>query len=65
MGEWETISHVVDFEPERAFGWAVGDPAEPSALWRFRLEPKDGGTDLSEWMQMGPARSGPMPLSLF
>lgn len=58
MGEWETISHVVDFEPERAFGWAVGDPAEPSALWRFRLEPKDGGTDLSEWMQMGPARSG-------
>lgn len=58
MGEWETISHVVDFEPERVFGWAVGDPAEPSALWRFRLEPKDGGTDLSEWMQMGPARSG-------
>jgi uncharacterized protein YndB with AHSA1/START domain len=58
MGEWETVSHVVDFERERVFGWAVGDPAQPSARWRFRLEPKDGGTELSEWMQMGPARSG-------
>jgi len=58
LGEWEATSSVVEFEPERVFGWAVGDPANPSALWRFRLEPKDGGTDLSEWVQMGPARSG-------
>jgi uncharacterized membrane protein len=58
MGEWEATSHVVDFEPRQVFGWAVGDPANPSALWRFRLEPKDGGTELSEWVQMGPARSG-------
>ena len=58
MGEWETTSHIVEFEPERVFGWAVGDPANPSALWRFRLEPKDGGTELSEWVQIGPARSG-------
>jgi uncharacterized membrane protein len=58
LGEWETISHVVEFEPRRVFGWAVQDPANPSALWRFRLEPKDGGTELSEWMQLGPARSG-------
>ena len=58
LGEWETTSYVVEFEPERVFGWAVGDPANPSALWRFRLEPKDGGTELSEWMQLGPARSG-------
>jgi uncharacterized membrane protein len=58
MGEWETTSQVVEFEPGRVFGWAVGDPASPSALWRFRLESKDCGTELSEWMQMGPARSG-------
>jgi uncharacterized membrane protein len=58
MGEWEATSQVVEFEPERVFGWAVGDPANPSALWRFRLEPEDGGTVLTEWMQMGPARSG-------
>jgi uncharacterized protein YndB with AHSA1/START domain len=58
LGEWETTSQVVEFEPERVFGWAVQDPANPSARWRFRLEPKDGGTELSEWMQIGPARSG-------
>jgi uncharacterized protein YndB with AHSA1/START domain len=58
FGEWATTSHVVELEPERVFGWAVEDPANPSALWRFRLEPRDGGTELSEWMQLGPARSG-------
>jgi len=58
MGEWEVTSHVVEFEPEQVFGWAVADPADPSASWRFRLEPKDGGTELSEWMQLGPGRSG-------
>jgi uncharacterized protein YndB with AHSA1/START domain len=58
LGEWATTSYVSEFEPERVFGWAVQDPANPSALWRFRLEPKDGGTELSEWVQMGPARSG-------
>jgi uncharacterized protein YndB with AHSA1/START domain len=58
LGEWATTSHVVEFEPERVFGWAVENPANPTALWRFRLEPKDGGTELSEWMRMGPARSG-------
>jgi hypothetical protein len=58
LGEWESTSCVVEFEPERVFGWAVGDPAEPAALWRFRLAPKDGGTELFEWVQMGPGRSG-------
>jgi uncharacterized protein YndB with AHSA1/START domain len=58
LGEWSTTSHVIDYEPERVFAWAVEDPANPTAVWRFRLEPKDGGTELSEWMQMGPARSG-------
>ena len=38
--------------------WAVEDPANPTAIWRCRLQPKDGGTELSQWMQMGPARSG-------
>ena len=58
LGEWATISHVIDCEPERVFAWAVEDPAHPTAIWRFRLEPKNGGTELSQWMQMGPARSG-------
>lgn len=58
MGEWTTTSQIVEFEPERVFAWAVGDPAQPAAIWRFRLEPKDGGTEVSEWMQLGPGRSG-------
>jgi uncharacterized membrane protein len=58
LGEWESTAQVVEFEPERVFGWAVGDPDNPAAQWRFRLEPKDGGTELSEWAQMGPGPSG-------
>jgi uncharacterized protein YndB with AHSA1/START domain len=58
LGEWGSTSQVVEFEPERVFGWAVGDPAGPAALWRFLLEPKDGGTELSEWVQLGPGQSG-------
>ncbi|MFJ5531732.1 SRPBCC family protein [Streptomyces sp. NPDC093261] len=58
FGEWETTSHVVEYEPGRVLAWAVEDPAHPSAVWRFRLRPKDGGTELSQWMQLGPGRSG-------
>jgi Polyketide cyclase / dehydrase and lipid transport len=58
LGEWATTSHVIECEPERVLAWAVEDPSNPTAIWRFRLEPKDGGTELSQWMQMGPVRSG-------
>ena len=58
LGEWSTTSHVIECEPQRVLAWAVEDPANPTAIWRFRLQPKDGGTELSQWMQMGPGRSG-------
>jgi hypothetical protein len=58
MGGWETTSTIVEFDPLHRFGWAVGDPDDPAAAWRFVLVPADGGTDLSQWMRMGPARSG-------
>jgi uncharacterized membrane protein len=58
LGEWSATSSVVEFEPGRVFGWAVGDPGDPSALWRFRLEPVGSGTELSEWVQLGPGPSG-------
>jgi hypothetical protein len=57
-GEWETTSTIVDFEPEQRFGWAVGDPDEPSALWRLELMPEADGTRLRYWAQMGPGPSG-------
>jgi hypothetical protein len=57
-GEWETTSTIVDFEPGRRFGWAVGDPDGPSAVWRLELVPEGPGTRLRYWAQMGPGPSG-------
>ena len=58
LGEWETVSTVVECDQPRRFAWAVGDPAHPSATWRFTLRAEGTGTVLQQWMQMGPARSG-------
>jgi uncharacterized protein YndB with AHSA1/START domain len=58
MGEWETVSTVVQCDPPRCFAWAVGDPGHPAATWRFTLTPDGAGTRLEQWYQMGPARSG-------
>jgi uncharacterized protein YndB with AHSA1/START domain len=58
MGEWETVSTVTECDPPHRFAWAVGDPAHPSATWRFILKPDGEGTLLQQWYQMGPARSG-------
>ncbi|MFJ9817427.1 SRPBCC family protein [Streptomyces sp. NPDC101151] len=58
LGEWTTTSQVIECEPDSVLAWAVEDPATPSAVWRFRLRSEDGGTELSEWMQLGPGRSG-------
>lgn len=58
MGEWTVTSHVVESEPPSVFAWAVHDPQEPAATWRFTLEAADGGTRLTEWVRLGPGRSG-------
>ena len=58
VGTWETVSTVCEFEPERLFGWAVGDPARPAARWRFSLQPEGTGTRVRQWMQIGPGESG-------
>lgn len=60
-GEWQTECTVVEREEPRAFAWAVGDPANPSATWRFALAPEGDGTRLTQWMRMGPAPSGLTP----
>ncbi|MGK5553478.1 SRPBCC family protein [Actinomadura kijaniata] len=58
IGEWTTTSHVVECEEPRVFAWAVEDPDNPSATWRFTLEPRDGGTLLRQWVRIGPGPSG-------
>lgn len=57
-GTWETVSTVCEYEPERVFGWAVGDPDVPAAQWRFTLEPDGSGTLIRQWMRIGPGESG-------
>jgi hypothetical protein len=57
-GDWETVSTISEYEPDRQFGWAVGDPSDPSALWRFTLTPAADGTRVIQWMQIGPGPSG-------
>jgi Polyketide cyclase / dehydrase and lipid transport len=57
-GSWETVSTICEFEPERLFGWAVGDPAEPAARWRFTLTAAGDGTRISQWVRLGPGESG-------
>jgi hypothetical protein len=58
LGEWQTKSFVVECDEPRVFAWAVQDAENPTATWRFTLAPENGGTRLTQWMQMGPARSG-------
>ena len=57
-GSWETVSTICEFEPDRVFAWAVGDPEVPAARWRFSLKPDGTGTVIRQWMQMGPGESG-------
>jgi hypothetical protein len=57
-GQWSTVSYIVDYEPGEVFAWAVGNVDNPGAIWRFTLRPERGGTRLTQWVQMGPGRSG-------
>lgn len=57
-GAWSTVSTICEFEPERLFGWAVGDPDLPAARWRFTLVPDGHGTKVTQWVQLGPGESG-------
>jgi hypothetical protein len=49
---------AVEHDPCRVFAWAVGDPGQPGATWRFTLRPEQAGTMLSQWVRLGPGRSG-------
>ncbi|WP_261398777.1 SRPBCC family protein [Streptomyces misionensis] len=69
LGEWRTVSHVVELDEPRVFAWAVTDadgrygepapdPARPMATWRWELEAENGGTLLRQSALIGPGRSG-------
>jgi uncharacterized protein YndB with AHSA1/START domain len=56
--EWETTSVVMEAEPGRTFDWIVGDPANPSARWRYELTADEDGTLVTYRVVMGPGPSG-------
>src|ERR1700727_1753360 len=56
-GEWETGWTLVEVDPERVFGYVVEGLDGLSSHWRFTLSAEPPGTRVSQWMQMGPARS--------
>ena len=58
LGEWETTSTVTRYEPNRAFGWDVSDPDNPSSSWWFELEQEADGVRLRQGARIGPAPSG-------
>ncbi len=56
---WETSSVVTEAQPGVSFGWAVGDPANAAATWRYELSPDgSGGTVVCYRAVMGPGPSG-------
>ena len=61
IGSWTTTSTVVECEPGRTFAWAVGDVDNPSATWRFDLEPDGDGTQVTFAARIGPGPSGLTP----
>ena len=62
LGSWETTSTVVECDRPRRFAWAVGEPEQPAALWRFELVADDAGTSLSQYVRLGPGPSGLTPM---
>ncbi len=58
IGDWTTCSHITEFDPPRAFEWAVGNPDGPAAVWRFDLASATDGTRLRYSARLGPGRSG-------
>lgn len=58
IGEWQTLSQIVAFDPPRAFGWAVGPPEMAAATWMFELLPTAEGTRVEYTARIGPGPSG-------
>lgn len=56
--QWESVSTVLEAEAGRTFVWAVGDPTNPAATWRFDLTPEGGGTRVRQHVRLGPGPSG-------
>ncbi|HLN16582.1 MAG TPA: SRPBCC family protein [Acidimicrobiales bacterium] len=53
---WTTCT-VLECEPGREFAFGVGKPEQPLNVWRYHLEPADGGTDVTESFRLADTAS--------
>ncbi|MFI9825395.1 SRPBCC family protein [Streptomyces sp. NPDC052013] len=69
LGDWRTVSHVVELDEQQVFAWAVTDadgrygeptldPAQSMASWKYELRAEGEGTRLRQSVLIGPGRSG-------
>jgi hypothetical protein len=52
LARWSTTCEVVASEPGREFAFLVGGTAAPETLWRYRFEPVDRGTEVTESFEL-------------
>lgn len=58
VGEWQTTSHVAEWDPPHVFAWHVSDLEASAARWRFVIEKVPGGSRLRFHVRLGPGPSG-------
>lgn len=56
--EWESVSTVIEAALHQSLAWAVGDPNNAAATWRFELTPEGSGTRVRQHVELGPGPSG-------
>lgn len=50
--KWSTTCEVTEAAPPRSFAFVTGSPAKPATWWRYRFEPVDGGTCITESFEL-------------
>lgn len=50
--KWSTTCEVTEAEPGRSFVFVTGTTAKPNTWWRYRFEPDDGGTLVTESFEL-------------
>lgn len=56
--EWVSESTVIESVPGQTLAWAVSDPDNAAATWRFDLQSEGNGTRVRQHVRLGPGPSG-------
>jgi len=50
--KWSTVCEVLESEPGQVFAFAVGKPAKPETVWRYRFDPVPDGVEVTESFEL-------------